>query len=146
MKSFHIKKEIIDNTLASASSAGKKLLEPLLSFAKENNLPINILETVNTAAEAEIHKNDSDLFGCLEGEIKFICGGELVNQWKKQNSDGSFDENELKAKEIKNGSEIILKSGDWLYIPAGEPHQHISQGVCRLFIIKIPKAEKNSNS
>ena len=33
---------------------------------------------------------------------------------------------------------MILKQGDWLWIPAGEPHQHSATGTARLVIIKIP--------
>jgi len=63
----------------------------------------------------------------------------MVDPWVKQNADGTLDEREIKAKEITGGTEVKLKPGDWLYIPAGEAHTHKTEGIARLVIIKIPK-------
>ena len=135
-----VRKDIIDKTLANAPVAGKHLLEPLKSFAAANKFPVNILEDKEIANEAEIHKHEGDLWYCLEGEVEFIYGGELVEPWVKKNADGSEDPREIKAKEIKDGEREILKPGDWLWIPAGAPHQHKKlDGYARLAIIKIPK-------
>jgi mannose-6-phosphate isomerase-like protein (cupin superfamily) len=134
-----VRKEEIDKTLATEPTAGKKLLEPLKSFAAANKLPLNILEDKEVLNnEAEIHKHEGDLWLCLEGEVKFIYGGELVEPWVKKNPDGTENPNEIKAKQIKNGTEAVLKPGDWLWIPAGQPHQHICPKTSRLYIIKIP--------
>jgi len=137
-KSVFIEKTRIDETLANVPTQGKKLLEPLKSFAKENGLPFNILEDKDVSNEAEVHHHEGDLWYCLEGEVTFIYGGEMVSPWYKKNSDGTEDKREVKAKEIKGGTEKILKPGDWLWIPAGEPHQHRCEGVARLIIVKIP--------
>ena len=134
-----IKKEDIEKTLKSPSSQGKRLLEPLKIFSKENSIPLNVLEDNNVVNEAEVHKHEADLWCCLEGEVTFIYGGEIVNPWVKKNADGTLDEREIKAKEIIGGTEVLLKPGDWLFIPAGEPHMHKMDGVARLIIIKIPK-------
>jgi len=139
-RSFLIRKEVIDETLKAEPTAGKKLLEPLKSLAAENSLPINILEDKDVVNDAEVHKHEGDLWLCLEGEVNFIYGGELVDPWAKKNPDGTLDERELKAKEIKGGTEVILNPGDWLWIPAGKPHQHKCNGVARLAIIKIPSS------
>ncbi len=134
-----MRKEKIDETLATPSIVGKKLLEPLKSLAAANKLPFNILEDKEVLNnEAEVHKHEGDLWFCLEGEVKFIYGGEMVDPWVKKNADGTENPNEIKAKEIKNGVESILKPGDWLWIPAGQPHQHFCAGTARLVIIKIP--------
>ncbi len=138
-KCFVIKKEDIDNTLKTSPVDGKKLLEPFKTLAKENNLPINILENSNVSNEAEVHTHEADLWLCLEGEVEFVYGGEMVNPRFKQNPDGSIDEREIKAGEIKNGTSVVLHPGDWLWIPAGQPHLHKCAGVSRLVIIKIPK-------
>ncbi|MBI2024697.1 MAG: hypothetical protein HYT03_01210 [Candidatus Harrisonbacteria bacterium] len=138
-KCFLVRKSEIDKTLATAPTRGKKLLEPLKSLAAANKLPLNILEDKEVLDnEAEIHKKEGDLWLCLKGEVKFIYGGEMVDPWVKKNADGSLNENEIKAKQIKNGIESILKPGDWLWIPAGQPHQHLCVGTVRLAIIKIP--------
>ena len=139
-----IRKEIIDKSLASAPVQGKHLLEPLKSLTAANKLPFNILEDMEVANEAEIHHHEGDLWFCLEGEVEFIYGGEMVNPWFKKLPDGSEDRREVKAKEIKNGTREILKPGDWLWIPAGQPHVHNKlDGYARLVIIKIPEITKS---
>jgi len=137
-KSVLVRKEEIDKTLAQEPTAGKNLLEPFKSLAIEKNLPFKILEDKEVANEAEVHKNSGDLWFCLQGEVTFIYGGELVDPAFKKNPDGSLNENELKAKEIRGGTEVALKPGDWLWIPAGEPHQHKCSKVVRLAVVKIP--------
>lgn len=135
-----VRKEEIDKTLATVPTQGKKLLEPLKSLAAANKLPFNILEDKEVLNnEAEIHKHEGDLWLCLEGEVKFIYGGKLVDPWAKKLLDGRVDDREWKAKEIRGGTEAVLKPGDWLWIPPGEPHQHQCPGTARLVIIKIPK-------
>ena len=136
-----VRKEVFDETLATAPTKGKHLLEPLKSIASENKLPLmGILEDTEVTNEAEIHHHEGDLWLCLEGEVEFIYGGELIEPWFKKLPDGSEDRREVKAKEIKNGTREILKPGDWLWIPAGRPHVHNKlDGYARLVIIKIPK-------
>lgn len=139
-KCFLVRKEDIDKTLASVPTQGKKLLEPLKSLAAANKLPFNILEDKEILNnDAEVHTHESDLWLCLEGEVKFVYGGELTDPWFKKLADGTEDRREIKAKEIRGGETAILKPGDWLWIPAGQPHQHQCAGTARLAIIKIPK-------
>ncbi len=138
-KNIFVGKSLIEKTLATEAAQGKRLLEPLKTFAAEHKLPFNILEDKEVANDAEAHMHEADLWHCLEGEVKFIYGGEMVDPWFKKNADGTEDKREVKAKTIRGGEESVLQSGDWLYIPAGQPHQHICKGVARLIIIKIPK-------
>ena len=138
-KCVYVGGNLIQKTLEVEVAQGKRLLEPLKTFAKEHGLPLNILEDSNVVNEAEVHTHEGDLWHCLEGEVTFIYGGEMVNPWFKKNTDGSEDKREIKAKEIRGGTETVLKPGDWLWIPAGEPHQHMCKGTARLAIIKIPQ-------
>lgn len=133
-----VPKKLVDEALANQPIQGCRQLEPLKSFIKEKQLPIVLLEDKEVVNDAEIHKQMGDFFDCLEGEAVFICGGELVNSWTLKNEDGSLNENELRAKTIKGGEEIILKPGDALWIPAGCVHQHRCDGVARLRIVKVP--------
>ena len=132
-KFYLFKKEEVDKVLAMAPEIGKRML-----FKSSDN-PVGILEDKDVVNDAEVHKTEGDLWLCLEGEVTFICGGELVDPWFSKDKDGKDKLNELKAKEIKGGTEMTLKPGDWLWIPAGEPHQHKCSGLSRLVIIKIPK-------
>ena len=119
---------------------GKKNLEPFIAFAKAKNLPFNILEDHRvTTNNAEVHLDEADLWLCLEGEVTFVCDGELVEPCFSKKADGTPNERELKSKAINGGTTHVLKSGDWLWIPAGVPHQHSAADIARLIIIKIPK-------
>lgn len=140
-KNILIKKEVIDQTVATPSTQGKRLLEPLASLAKELKLPINVQED-NGATDnlAELHENDGDLWYCISGGLKFICGGELDNGYQDKLPDGILKPGEFKAKSIKNGKEFIMTPGDWLWIPPGEPHHRFTTGMNnRFYMIKIPK-------
>ncbi len=138
VKAALVRKEKILETLSAQAIVGKRLLEPLKSFAALNKLPLNILEDKKIRNDAEAHKFEGDLWYCLEGEIIFIHGGELIDPVFGKNADGSINENELTAKEIRGGDEIVIKQGDWFWIPPGVPHQHSASGIARLIIIKIP--------
>ncbi|KKU68811.1 MAG: hypothetical protein UX89_C0001G0002 [Parcubacteria group bacterium GW2011_GWA2_47_16] len=138
MKTVHIPKKNIDATLINSPVKGKNLLEPFRTFALQNKLPFSILEDTAVENDAEVHVKEGDLWFGLEGEAIFVCGGELVEPKCRLNSDGTENHNELYAKEIADGEKFIVKAGDWLWIPAGDPHQHSAIGTARLVIIKIP--------
>ncbi|MDO8591278.1 MAG: hypothetical protein Q7R65_04890 [bacterium] len=137
-KSILVKKSKIDETLAVPGLPGKNLLEPFRSFALENKLPFSILEDTAVSNDAEVHMREGDLWFCLRGRARFLCGGKLVEPQYRLNADGSINKNELYASRIIGGTEFSLKAGGWLWIPAGEPHQHGAKATARLMIIKIP--------
>ena len=136
--SFLLKKKDIDVVCATPPITGKNLLEPLKSMAIEHGLPFKILEDHQVSNDAEVHLREGDLWYCLEGEASFVYGGALVEPQIKIRKDGTKDENELFAKEISGGTEVMMTSGDWLWIPAGQAHQHSCAGTARFMIIKIP--------
>ena len=126
----------IQETLKSAVKDGKHQLEPLLSISKEKGISYNILEDHNFFEPApEVHRHEADLWIGIEGEMKFAVGGELVEPFAKEGNN-----NEIKAKEISGGVEVVLKAEEVLFIPAGVPHSHTSAHG-RAFIIKIPERE-----
>ncbi|MFA6429357.1 MAG: cupin domain-containing protein [Patescibacteria group bacterium] len=135
-----VQKTLVDETLAVPSTQGKRLLEPLKALASANKMPMNILEDCEVSNEAEVHTHEADLWHCLEGEVTFVYGGEMVDPWNKKLADGTEDPREVKAKEIRGGTEVVMHPGDWLWIPAGQPHQHRCTGTARLAIIKIPNS------
>lgn len=130
-KCILVRKEEINKTLSNEPKEGKRQLEPLASLAGIG-LPFQVIEIVRSTGEAEIHMGTGDLFQCLEGEVTFIYGGQLLNSWEKA-------EGELRAKEIQNGTKVVLKPGDWFWIPAGQPHQNSCSGITRLLVVKIPQ-------
>lgn len=138
MKTVHVLKRDIDATLNAPALQGKNFPEFFKSFALKNKLPFSILEDTNVTNDAEVHVKEGDLWHCLQGEVVFVCGGKLVEPRCRLNADGSKNKNELYAKKINGGTEFLVHSGDWLWIPAGEPHQHSAKDTARLVIIKIP--------
>ena len=139
-RSFIFKKMQVDAMLAGVPMQGdaKQMLEPLKTLATEHNVPFNVIELIQHTNKVEVHTYLNDLWFCFEGEVKFLCGGAMQNAHTRVRSDGSLDETEMRAEGLEGAQEIIVKPGDWLWIPAGEPHQHITQGTARLMIIKIP--------
>ncbi len=133
-----IRKENFEETLAQKPTPGVKLLEPFKSLALKNNLPFKILEEQAIKGEAELHHHECDLWLCLEGESTFTIGGTLINPQTRKNSAGTENPNEVKGDGIKDGEEVILKPGDWLWIQEEIPHYHACQKTARLLIIKIP--------
>ena len=119
---------------------GKRELEPLKSFSKLEGIPFNILEDTNVVNEIEIHTNMVDLWYCIEGEVTFTLGGTPIEPYAKVNKDGSLSETEIRTERVEGSSEKVLKSGDWLWIPAGVPHAHKCEGTSRLIIIKVPRS------
>lgn len=140
---FVVRKADIAKTLKRKPTDGKRLLEPMKTIAAAQALPFNILEDKNVSNDAEVHTHESDLWLCLEGTVMFVCGGTMFRPWYGKKADGTENPNELKARKIKGGKKIILKSGDWFWIPAGVPHSHSAKGAARLVIVKIPKAVGN---
>lgn len=132
---------LVGETLRSKPQQGKRLLEPLKAFAAANGLPLNVLEDHEVSNEAEVHRHEGDLWLCLQGEVAFVYGGEMVDPWAKALPDGGMDDCEIKANEIRGGTERVLMTDDWLWIPAGQPHLHRTAKTARLAIIKIPAKE-----
>jgi len=137
MKTVFVSSDEIGVMLRGKAIIGKNLLEPFRTLSLQNKLPFSILEDTAVSNDAEVHAKEGDLWFGLEGEAKFVCGGEMVEPKCRLNA-GTENKNELYASKIKGGSEFVVRAGDWLWIPAGEPHQHSATGTARLVIIKIP--------
>lgn len=131
-----ISHKLIKQTLANKPFQGKHHLEPLRKLVLAKNLPFSLLEDhAITETESEIHLHEHDLWHCLGGEATFTCGGKLIKPWVRKGSAGK----ELGGHGIKNGTKVKIQAGDWLWIPAGQPHQHIAAKTARMMIIKIKK-------
>jgi len=137
-RSILVRHALVEESLKSAPTQGSKLLEPFKALALGAKLPCKVLEDAYGGGEAEAHLHEHDLWFCLEGEVQFTYGGTLVDPEFRTLPDGTRSANEKKGSRIEGGVTETLRPGDWLYIPAGEPHQHRTDAVARLMIIKIP--------
>lgn len=64
---------------------------------------------------AEVHNLDTDIIYVLEGSADFVTGGTVV--------DGKTTApDEIRGKEIKDGTEQKISKGDVIVVPAGTPH------------------------
>lgn len=131
-------KKVWSKTLKSKPIKGKRLLYPFNNYWDKFGFPVRIVEDVKIINDAEVHLTEDDLWFCIEGKVRFTVGGQLVNPRNSIDTNGQQNFDELSAKKIKNGKIIEMRGGDWLYVPAGQPHQHGTKGVARLVIIKIP--------
>ena len=123
-----IPSDVTKQTLATSAMQGKHLLEPFKSAAAGS--AINILEDHElTDNQTEVHRHEADLWICLEGEVDFVVGGELVEPWAKKLPDGSEDTRELKANVdgIRGGTAHTLTAGDILFFPSGQPPPHTTK-------------------
>lgn len=137
--SVYVPKSQIDETFAAPVEQGKKDLEPFKSFAKETGLPFLLLrDHAVSNNKVEIHLDWDDLWLCLDGEVTFQIDGELVDPFYSKRADGTPNEREIRALEMKGGKTVVLKSGDWLWIPAGQGHVHAASGTASLAIVKLP--------
>lgn len=80
--------------------------------------------------EAEAHGNADDIFIVQSGEAELVTGGSLVSP--RQEAPG-----EWRAPGIQNGQRARLAPGDFVYIPAGLPHQVIAGRELLYFVIKV---------
>ncbi|MDP3646371.1 MAG: hypothetical protein Q8R25_04770 [bacterium] len=126
-----VRKGEISEILASPSSQGKKMFPPFGGFEGQKSA-FRLLEDTAVHNAPEIHETEGDLWLCLQGEVQFTCGGTLTDRKE-------VAEHELTGSNIVNGEVIILREGDWLWIPPGIPHQHSAETTARLIIIKIPQ-------
>lgn len=129
----------IEEVLAQKAKQGKRQLEPFSALMKSRGVPVAIVEDTNVFDnKAEVHTEAADLWYCLEGTVTFTTGGTLMDKTVRKLPDGGSDTTEWKGTGIEGGTDTVLSKGDWLYIPAGEPHVHRAAGTARLLIAKIP--------
>ena len=128
----------ITSLLKQEPKEGKRELEPLKSFSRMMKVPLNILEDTRVVSEFEVHTQVGDLWHCIDGEVTFTLGGELIDPQRKIGKDGTPDQREIRAMSVRGGIENVLRAGDWLWIPPGVPHMHGADGTGRLYIIKVP--------
>lgn len=134
----YVPKWQVNEALALPSAQGKTVLEPFKSLMKSQGAPFVIVEDAHVSDNvAEVHMREADVWMCLEGEAWFKVGGELLDPVPAMKN-GVSNPDELRSKDIRDAESLVLKPGDWLWVPAGVPHQHGCQQVARLMVMKIP--------
>ena len=111
----HLTGKELGETLQKGMTPGALYSQVLL--AKHDSYEIHITVR-NKSGMAEIHDNWNDHIFIQEGRASFIIGGIAVDA--KVTAPG-----EKRGTEIKGGTTMVVQPGDYLFIPAGTPHQMI---------------------
>ena len=134
-----VNSEIFSSFLKAELRVGKRVVEESAELYK-NGFPVRVVQHYKIVNDiAEVHLDADDFWLCLEGEATFICGGRLVEPITQVFSTPT--ELTFIASTISGGETITLKKGDWFLIPAGQPHQPVTNGLAYLAIIKLPAQE-----
>jgi quercetin dioxygenase-like cupin family protein len=89
------------------------------------------LEYRSPKGVASVHKNDGEFMVVLEGEGVIVAGGKVVNPKDTgANIDGDA---------IEGGTDIRMKTGDFIFVPKGVPHLAKSDGAFVLATLHVPQ-------
>jgi mannose-6-phosphate isomerase-like protein (cupin superfamily) len=143
------------DAMLHASSAGSAMMQPVdasgirvftasdmekeVDSAKVNHETKNLLTTPGTliilteeatkaAKEFEWHATRDHVFQVLDGETKYELGG--TPKGAHQTKPG-----EWLAPESDGAKTVILKKGDYLYVPRMTPHKRTTEGSVSLLLI-----------
>jgi mannose-6-phosphate isomerase-like protein (cupin superfamily) len=143
------------DAMLHASSAGSAMMQPAdasgirvftasdmekeVDSAKVNHETKNLLTTPGTliilteeatkaAKEFEWHATRDHVFQVLDGETKYELGG--TPKGAHQTKPG-----EWLAPESEGAKTVILKKGDYLYVPRMTPHKRTTEGSVSLLLI-----------
>lgn len=122
---------------SSGISKGSHVLEGSQKLYNQG-FPMRIVRNFQVERrDAEVHLHEDDLFFIISGSVKFILGGKLTGSIKTD------DDLTFTSLDITGGREVVLGAGDWLHIPAGQPHQHITPNMVVLVVVKVAPSEGN---
>jgi mannose-6-phosphate isomerase-like protein (cupin superfamily) len=97
--------------------------------------PYNInLEVRNEGRPASVHETEAEMFYVIEGAGTLVTGGKLVGE-TRTNAEN------LSGTSIQGGVTKRVSKGDWILVPAGQPHQYpaVEAGGLRLMALHLPK-------
>lgn len=130
----HILAKTVKELYDTSVECGSHVLEGSRKLYEEG-FPVRFVRNFHVEHRpAEVHLHEDDVFFCMDGSVRFVLGGRLVDPWT---NDGLT----FLADSIKGGEEKVLYRGDWLHIPAGQPHQHFTPDFCHLMVVKTAPPE-----
>ena len=91
------------------------------------------LEVRSASRAASVHETEAEMFYVIEGAGTLVTGGKLVGE-TRTNAEN------LSGTAIEGGVTRRVSKGDWILVPAGEPHQYPAvEGELRLMALHLPK-------
>jgi mannose-6-phosphate isomerase-like protein (cupin superfamily) len=131
------------SSAASASATSVKYFskdEVMASFAKGGTLAdegnyrvMTAHRTPATEAKVEVHRNYTDVFYVVQGNVTLITGGKMIGEDDK-------NPDEPRGTSIEGGETHQLSPGDVITIAPGVPHlMKDVQGELLYFVVKVKK-------
>ena len=97
--------------------------------------PYNVnMELRKMGQAASVHETEAELFFVIDGAGTLVTGGKLIEE-RRTNAEN------LSGTGIEGGVTKRVSKGDWILVPAGEPHQFpaVEAGGLRLMSLHLPK-------
>ena len=97
--------------------------------------PYNVnMELRNMGQAASVHETEAELFYVIDGAGTLVTGGKLMEE-RRTNAEN------LSGTGIEGGVTKRVSKGDWILVPAGEPHQFpaVEASGLRLMSLHLPK-------
>jgi mannose-6-phosphate isomerase-like protein (cupin superfamily) len=83
---------------------------------------------------ASVHETEAELFYVIDGAGTLVTGGKLIEE-RRTNPEN------LTGTGIEGGVSKRVAKGDWILVPAGQPHQYpaVEAGGLTLMALHLPK-------
>ena len=97
--------------------------------------PYNVnMELRKMGQAASVHETEAELFFVIDGAGTLVTGGKLIEE-RRTNAEN------LSGTGIEGGVTKRVSKGDWILVPAGEPHQFpaVEASGLRLMSLHLPK-------
>ena len=97
--------------------------------------PYNVnMELRKMGQAASVHETEAELFYVIDGAGTLVTGGKLMEE-RRTNAEN------LSGTGIEGGVTKRVSKGDWILVPAGEPHQFpaVEASGLRLMSLHLPK-------
>ena len=97
--------------------------------------PYNVnMELRKMGQAASVHETEAELFYVIDGAGTLVTGGKLIEE-RRTNAEN------LSGTGIEGGVTKRVSKGDWILVPAGEPHQFpaVEASGLRLMSLHLPK-------
>ena len=97
--------------------------------------PYNVnMELRKMGQAASVHETEAELFFVIDGAGTLVTGGKLMEE-RRTNAEN------LSGTGIEGGVTKRVSKGDWILVPAGEPHQFpaVEASGLRLMSLHLPK-------
>jgi mannose-6-phosphate isomerase-like protein (cupin superfamily) len=118
----------MEKKLEQKADASGLATETLKKYATDYTM----LAFRSKSGKAELHEKFADFYVVVGGEATLVSGGHIVNS-------ATTAPGEVRGDSVQDGTEMKLKKGDIIHIPANIPHQLVlpKGATFQYFIVKV---------